>query len=45
MFEENLDKLQWIDENSKIEARKKLEKIHQKIGYPDFIKNPTKLNE
>ncbi len=45
MFEENLNELQWIDEQSKIEGRKKLEKIYEKIGYPDFIKNQTKLNE
>lgn len=44
-FGENLNKLQWIDEQSKSEARKKLDKIYEKIGYPDFIKNNTKLNE
>jgi len=45
IFEENLDKLSWIDEQSKTEAKKKLEKINEKIGYPDLIKNQTKLNE
>ncbi len=45
IFEENLDKLSWIDEQSKNEAKKKLEKIYEKIGYPDLIKNQTKLNE
>ncbi|CAF1138593.1 unnamed protein product [Rotaria sordida] len=44
-FEENLNNLQWIDEQSKIEAKKKLEKMNEKIGYPEFIKNQTKLNE
>ncbi|CAF1023124.1 unnamed protein product [Rotaria magnacalcarata] len=44
-FEENLDKLQWIDGPTKKEAKKKLKKINQKIGYPDFIKNQTYLNE
>ena len=44
-FEENLNSLQWIDKQSKNEAKKKLEKINQKIGYPDFIKDQTKLNE
>ena len=44
-FEENLRKLQWIDEESKTEATKKLNKINEKIGYPDFIKDQTKLNE
>jgi len=45
IFEENLDKLSWIDDQSKNEAKKKLEKICEKIGYPDLIKNQTKLNE
>ncbi|CAF4685126.1 unnamed protein product [Rotaria sp. Silwood1] len=44
-FEENLNNLQWIDQQSKNDAKKKLEKINQKIGYPDFIKDQTKLNE
>ena len=43
MFEENLNQLEWIDEQSKIEAKKKLKKITEKIGYPDFINNKTKL--
>ncbi|CAF0815027.1 unnamed protein product [Rotaria sp. Silwood1] len=45
MFDENLHKLEWIDEQSKIEAKKKLKKISEKVGYPDFINNKTKLNE
>ncbi|UJR09778.1 hypothetical protein I4U23_014005 [Adineta vaga] len=45
IFKDNLNKLQWIDEQSRNEATKKLEKIYQKVGYPDFIKNQTKLNE
>jgi membrane metallo-endopeptidase-like protein 1 len=45
MFDENLNKLDWIDEQSKNEAKKKLEKISEKVGYPDFINNKTKLNE
>lgn len=45
MFDENLDKLQWIDEQSKNEAKKKLKKITEKVGFPDFINNKTKLNE
>jgi membrane metallo-endopeptidase-like protein 1 len=45
MFEENLNKLSWIDQESKTEAKKKLEKINEKIGYPDFIKDPIKLNQ
>jgi predicted metalloendopeptidase len=45
MFGENLNTLKWIDDQSKGEAKKKLDKIKEKIGYPDFIKNETKLNE
>ncbi len=45
MFDENLNKLQWIDEQSKNEAKKKLKRITEKVGYPDFINNKTKLNE
>jgi len=45
MFDDNLNKIEWIDEQSKIEAKKKLKKITEKVGYPDFINNKTKLNE
>lgn len=45
MFDENLNNLQWIDEPSRIEAKKKLKKITEKVGYPTFINNKTKLNE
>ena len=45
MFDENLNQLEWIDEHSKLEAKKKLDKITEKVGYPDFINNRTKLNE
>jgi hypothetical protein len=45
MFAENLNQMHWIDEASKAEAEKKLKKISEKVGYPDFINNKTKLNE
>lgn len=45
MFDENLDQLQWIDQPSRTEAKKKLKKITEKVGYPSFINNKTKLNE
>ena len=44
-FEENLNKLSWIDETTKKEAKKKLNRMYQKIGYPDWIKNQTRLEE
>lgn len=43
-FRENLDRLPWIDPSSKAEAEKKLGKIDEKIGYPDYIRNATQLN-
>ncbi|CAF1567199.1 unnamed protein product [Adineta steineri] len=45
MFDENLNRIQWIDDPSKNEAKQKLKKIAEKVGYPDFINNKTKLNE
>ncbi|CAF1046721.1 unnamed protein product [Adineta ricciae] len=45
MFDKNLDQMVWIDEQSKSEAKKKLKKMTEKVGYPDFINNRTKLNE
>ena len=45
MFDENLNKLEWIDDQSKTEAQKKLKKITEKVGFPNFINNKTKLNE
>jgi predicted metalloendopeptidase len=45
MFDENLNTLDWIDDQSRTEAKKKLNKITEKVGYPDFINNKTKLNE
>lgn len=45
MFDENLNTLRWIDDSSKMEAKRKLKKIIEKVGYPDFIYNKTKLNE
>lgn len=44
-FDENLAHSNWIDESSKSEAKKKLTKIKEKIGYPDFIRNRTVLNQ
>jgi predicted metalloendopeptidase len=45
MFNESLNKLEWIDDQSRTEAKKKLSKITEKVGYPDFINNKTKLNQ
>ena len=45
VFQENLDRLQWIDQKSRDEAKKKLKKITEKVGYPNYIHNRTALNE
>ena len=44
-FGENLDTLSWVDPPTKGEAKKKLEKIYEKVGYPDFIRNSAELNQ
>ena len=44
-FGENLGTLSWVDPPTKAEAKKKLEKIYEKVGYPDFIRNSAELNQ
>lgn len=44
-FEEELDRLQWIDQSTKYAAKNKLKAMSSKVGYPDFIKNQTILDE
>ena len=43
IFRENLDELSWIDGPTRQHAIEKLEKIEEKIAYPDFIRNRTEL--
>jgi predicted metalloendopeptidase len=45
IFHDNLDLLPWIDTATKAEARRKLMRIRQKIGFPDLISNVTELTE
>ncbi len=40
---ESLDNLEWMDDATKVEAHKKLEKFTTKIGYPDKWKDYSKL--
>ena len=40
---ENLDQLSWIDGQTRDQAKNKLEKIKEKIAYPDLIRNRTEL--
>ncbi|MGO2103264.1 MAG: M13 family metallopeptidase [Psychroflexus halocasei] len=42
-FEKRIDNLEWMSEDSKAEAIKKLEKFTVKIGYPDEFKDYSDL--
>ncbi|CAG0880101.1 unnamed protein product, partial [Cyprideis torosa] len=44
-FITNLDKLNWMDSETRKLARKKAEKITDMIGYPDLVLDPNALNE
>ncbi len=44
-FKEILNESDWMDKESKLKALEKASNIDIKIGYPDFIKNDTYLNE
>lgn len=44
-FKEMLSSLEWLDENTKILAKDKIDTMRLKIGYPDFILNPHELSE
>lgn len=45
IFDDDLTKLEWIDDESRSEAKKKLSKVYERIGYPDWIFDQTKLNQ
>eukprot|EP00051_Salpingoeca_urceolata_P004939 m.69033 g.69033 ORF g.69033 m.69033 type:complete len:765 (+) comp13948_c0_seq3:113-2407(+) len=42
-FEDNLPNVEWMDSATAVKAKEKAEAIIQKIGYPDWILNDTKL--
>ncbi|XP_067619816.1 neprilysin-4 isoform X2 [Eurosta solidaginis] len=44
-FREILSNTDWLDTNTKHLAELKVNAMSLKIGYPDFILNPTELNE
>ncbi|CAN7987474.1 unnamed protein product, partial [Ixodes pacificus] len=44
-FGEMLENNTWMDNNTREEALKKLQKMIDKIGYPDWMLNDTYLNE
>ncbi len=42
-FKEGLDNLEWMGDDTKVEAQDKLAKFHAKIGYPDKWKDYSSL--
>ncbi|KAL6626131.1 zincin [Neocallimastix sp. 'constans'] len=45
VLKERIPKMSWIDKQSSKLAIEKVEAINPKIGYPDFIMDPIKLDE
>lgn len=44
-FRSILNETHWLEEETKLLAESKVNRMSLKIGYPDFILNPEKLNE
>ncbi|XP_053136999.1 endothelin-converting enzyme 1 isoform X2 [Hemicordylus capensis] len=44
-FEESLEGLQWMDEETRRSARAKADAIYNMIGYPKFIMDPKELDK
>ena len=44
-FRELLNKIAWIDKDTKKIASEKVDAMFLRIGYPDFILDPELLNE
>ncbi|XP_056138989.1 endothelin-converting enzyme 2b isoform X1 [Lampris incognitus] len=44
-FKESLDKLTWMDEQTKQAAKEKADAIYDMIGFPDFILDPKELDD
>ena len=44
IFRNNFNRSTWIDSTTKMEALRKLDKIREKIAFPDFIIDRTRLN-
>lgn len=45
VFEKLLKSVTWLDEETRSEALKKINKLRKRIGYPDFIKDPALLDD
>uniref|UniRef100_H3CEE8 Endothelin-converting enzyme 1 n=1 Tax=Tetraodon nigroviridis TaxID=99883 RepID=H3CEE8_TETNG len=44
-FEENLQRVSWMDSETKKAAKEKADAIYNMVGYPDFIMNATNLDK
>ncbi|XP_028410336.1 endothelin-converting enzyme 1-like [Dendronephthya gigantea] len=44
-FLNGLNEQEWLDEKTRASARRKLIKMKEYVGYPRFIKDPSKLNK
>uniref|UniRef100_A0A8B9UGZ3 Endothelin-converting enzyme 1 n=1 Tax=Anas zonorhyncha TaxID=75864 RepID=A0A8B9UGZ3_9AVES len=44
-FEESLETLQWMDEETRKSAKEKADAIYNMIGYPKFIMDPKELDK
>lgn len=44
-MKEQLIKAEWMDDETRAHALLKLSRMSQKIGYPDYISNETKILE
>ncbi|XP_044277182.1 endothelin-converting enzyme 1 isoform X2 [Varanus komodoensis] len=44
-FEESLESLRWMDEETRRSAREKADAIYNMIGYPKFIMDPKELDK
>ena len=44
-FKALVDEASWMDESTKVVAREKADYMSQFVGYPDFVKNKTAVEE
>lgn len=44
-FKSKLPDLSWMDEATRVKAADKADRVIEKIGYPDWVENNTKLDE
>ena len=44
-FNELLAENQWMDDETKAVAKKKADSMTERVGYPEFLKDPIELSE